>query len=150
MNKTDCCISSNRIKFKPSHLSRIKELTEVFENDDFELVKLFFNLSPEMFCVLSRDFRFIKTNKSWQSILGWSTQDLTDKSVLDFIHKDDIECIKNAFNSYDVDPVTVILRCKIKKDGYKNLEWNILFWKDERFYAVVREASSKCVKCASK
>ena len=143
-NDSQTCVSTSKLEFKPSNISKIKELTDKL--DGFELVELFFNLCPEMFCVINPKYEFVKTNNRWLS-LGWSTQDLTNKSVLDFIHPDDVYKMKLAFDSCGDEPMIAITRCKTKMGNCKLLEWNILLRQDGRYYAAVREATDRCVRC---
>jgi PAS domain S-box-containing protein len=49
----------------------------------------FFTFSNEMVCVASVQGYFLRVNAAWTKILGWSTEELTSRSFLEFIHPDD-------------------------------------------------------------
>ncbi len=48
-----------------------------------------FNLSLDMLCVANFDGWFMQVNPSWTRILGWSSDELKSRPLIEFVHPDD-------------------------------------------------------------
>jgi len=48
-----------------------------------------FDLSLDLLCVADFKGRLKLVNPAWTSILGWTTEELTTRPMIDFIHPDD-------------------------------------------------------------
>lgn len=134
--------------FKPSRISRIKELTNILSEETKEL-DIFFNLCPDLLCIASVDGYFIKMNPAWERELGWTIHELTERPFFDFLHPEDVEKTKKVISEMSFSRVNrFINRYKIKgSDSYMPLEWNATSWMDDYTYAVAREISEECVTC---
>src|SRR5690606_1059200 len=55
-----------------------------------------FNHSLSLMAITSFEGYFKKLNPAWQKTLGWPTEELLNKPVLDFIHPDDVQKTKDA------------------------------------------------------
>jgi|TARA_R110000737_G_scaffold352882_2_gene400836 PAS domain S-box-containing protein len=51
----------------------------------------FFNLSPELLCVVGFDGHFKRVNTAFQNVLGYTEEELEKKPLSDFIHENDRE-----------------------------------------------------------
>jgi len=49
----------------------------------------YFLLSEDLLCISGFDGRFLRVNPSWEKLLGYTTEELTSRPYLDFIHPDD-------------------------------------------------------------
>ena len=57
----------------------------------------FFNLSPDLFCIISADRFFKYVNPAWENVLGWSHEELFGKPINSFIHPDELkEIVRNC------------------------------------------------------
>ena len=105
--------------------------------DDIYQYKLLFDSSIDLLCIIKNNY-FIKCNKSFHKILGYTDNELYNTPYTDFIHPDDIEKtnkeLENAIsfeNRY------------ITKDGKVIwLSWNSYFT-DGLIYAYARDITSK-------
>lgn len=133
--------------FKPSHVDRIKELTETLE-EDYSFLELFFNLSPDMLCIINNSGYFVKLNPAWQRELGWSIQELTEKPFYSFLHPDDVDTTTYKINSIKDGKIVRFYNRFRKKntDDYIYLEWSTT-WSKGMAYAVIREVSKDCLSC---
>src|SRR5258705_10085413 len=55
---------------------------------DFER---FFNLIPDLACIVSTDGYFKKVNAAWETTLGYTQEEVLRTPMLEFIHPDDLE-----------------------------------------------------------
>jgi PAS domain S-box-containing protein len=55
--------------------------------DDFE--QRFFDLSIDLLCVLDFSGRFVRLNTAWESVLGYTRDELMSRPFIDFVHFDD-------------------------------------------------------------
>lgn len=61
------------------------------KNSEQEFAEIF-NMSLDLICVADiQEARFIKVNPAFRETLGYSVEELTSRSFMDFVHPDDIE-----------------------------------------------------------
>ncbi|MGD9247295.1 MAG: PAS domain-containing protein, partial [Desulfobacteraceae bacterium] len=53
--------------------------------------EFYFNASVDLLCIIGFDLKFKQINPSWETILGWTRNDLEGKLYTDFVHPEDIE-----------------------------------------------------------
>ncbi|MBN1759352.1 MAG: PAS domain S-box protein [Chitinispirillaceae bacterium] len=103
---------------------KVEERTaEVF--NAHEEVTRFFTLTLDLLCIADVEGRFIRCNKAWEGMLGYSVDDLEGKRFLDFVHPDDIPMtmkqIERLREGGEVVDFTNRYRCF---DGsYRWIEW---------------------------
>src|SRR6185312_4820709 len=64
------------------------DLLAIEAQRDFEL---FFNLIPDLACIVSTDGYFKKVNPAWETTLGYTREEVLGTRMLEFIHPDDLE-----------------------------------------------------------
>lgn len=72
---------------RTSWLSTARDITELKKAEN-EL-NLFFDLVPDMVCIATADGYFKKINKAWETVLGFSSEELLGTPIMDLIHPDD-------------------------------------------------------------
>jgi len=103
-----------------------------------ELAAIFY-LSPNLISVFD-DTNFIKVNPTWEKQMGWKPKDLLSKSMMDFIHQEDVELTKNALAKLDKrDVVYFDNRCRKKGGGYRWLSWSASKWLHGGIYGIARD-----------
>ncbi|MFV8393351.1 PAS domain S-box protein [Flavobacterium sp. LB2P6] len=105
---------------------------------------VFFNISTDLFSIISSEGCFIEVNEAWKSTLGYSVDDLIGKPFEKFLHPDDIEqtAIKftNVVQGQEV--INFINRYLCKDGSYKWLEWKgKINEKNNRIYNVARDVT---------
>ncbi|MCB9663624.1 MAG: response regulator [Alphaproteobacteria bacterium] len=50
----------------------------------------FFRMAQDMLCLANTEGYFTWINPRWEQVLGWSTEQLTSRPFLDFVHPDDV------------------------------------------------------------
>lgn len=94
------------------------------KNTEIQLEQ-FFNINLDLLCITDFDGKFIKVNKEWEELLGYSAEELVEKNYLDFVHPDDLKKTKQAMaNLRDKEKVVdFINRFESKEGSYRFIEW---------------------------
>ncbi|HWF46494.1 MAG TPA: response regulator [Bryobacteraceae bacterium] len=97
---------------------------------DFER---FFNLIPDLACIVSNDGYFKKVNPAWETTLGYSIEEVLSRPMLDFIHPDDLEPTLNeiARQSREYRTKHFVNRYRCKDGSYRIFDWRTTFNRDE-------------------
>jgi len=85
-----------------------------------------FTLSMDLLCIVRLDGYFIRTNPTFEKVLGFSEEELRNQPVFDFLHPDDRE---NAIIEYEKlrsgEPTRSLEnRFRCKNGGYKWVAWS--------------------------
>lgn len=108
-------------------VTTIKDITKEKKLNEALLTKnKIFDYSTELLSIVGFDGYFKLINPSWESKLGWSTEELLSKPFIEFVHPDDVDRTKGAtFSIIDGQEVLHFENRYICKDGtYKTLSWN--------------------------
>jgi len=86
----------------------------------------FFELSINLHLIARFDGTILKTNDSWQRVLGYAPDELTGKLFTDFIHPEDIETTRAEVGRLVQGQTTFEFesRYRHKEDGYRLLLWS--------------------------
>lgn len=127
--------------------SKVGSVSTNLENNSSDLVKnIFFRLSPDLFCVASAEGYFTELNPAWESLLGYTTEELMSKPFIEFLHPDDIGVTEQEFAEELAGKAVLkfINRYRCKDGNYKWLEWHGLK-SDESdvVYAVARDITGR-------
>ena len=89
-----------------------------------EELNRFFDLVPVMVCVASNG-KFDKINNAWESVLGYSKEEMIGTAFTDYIHPEDIEPTLKEVQTQIGGGLTInfINRYRAKNGEYKLLEW---------------------------
>lgn len=104
----------------------------------------FFSVNLDLFCIGSKDGIILKVNKSWESILGYSTHYLEGKNVLEFVHPDDIKTTVNMLYKLleDKKYANLVNRFVSIDGSYRYFEWNLEYY-EEMIYAAARDITDR-------
>jgi PAS domain S-box-containing protein len=104
----------------------------------------FFNLSPDMLCVIGFDGYFKQLNPAAEAILGYSVAEMLDRKSIDFVHPDDREATLKEIANIAAGNSSVYFenRWQCQDGSYKWLGWTASpFPAGESIYAVARDIS---------
>lgn len=107
------------------NLRRLRELTESLAVIELEMAA-FFDLCPDLLAIADSSGYFIKTNKHWTTVLGWSSEELQGKPWLYFVHPDDIDQTISIFSvmSSGNKITNFVNRYRCKNGDYVCISWN--------------------------
>ncbi len=105
----------------------------------------FFEMSLDMFCMISYDFHLQQISPAWEKTLGWTKSKLQGISLIELIHPDDREVslatLETAVNSSD--PITLENRLLCQNGDHRSISWKLQTQSDDQLiYAVARENSN--------
>lgn len=101
-----------------------KTISEALQLKTEEL-ESFFNVALDLLCIADIQGNFIRVNKAWENILGYSVPDLEQRQFLEFVHPDDIEAtLKSMTELSEQHPIlNFVNRYKTKDGSYRFIEW---------------------------
>lgn len=104
-------------------------------------VNEFFAICPDLFCILSKEGNFVTLNPAWESVLGYSLNDLAGKNFIETLHPDDQGPVQNQIRQQLKENVALSFagRIRCSDNSYKTLEWKGRASHDGSVCAVARE-----------
>lgn len=105
-----------------------------------ELFQDFFDINPDLMCIVGKDGSFVKINQQWEKTLGFSMEEILMRKITDFIHIDDLPAVYEIF-ALPQEPNAVIQltnRFRCKDGSYRHLEWRTRA-KGNLIYAAARD-----------
>ncbi|HEY1215349.1 MAG TPA: PAS domain S-box protein [Bryobacteraceae bacterium] len=97
---------------------------------DFER---FFNLIPDLACIVSADGYFKKLNPAWETTLGYTREEVLNTPMLELIHPDDVERSLNevAKQGRQYRTKHFVNRYRCKDGSYRIFDWRTTFNRDD-------------------
>ena len=85
----------------------------------------FFSVTLDLLCIANTEGYFLRLNPAWESILGYSREELTAKRFLYFVHPDDLVRTQGAVSALASQRTVIYFENRYRcKDGtYRWLEW---------------------------
>lgn len=106
----------------------------------------FFNLSKDMLCIASTDGYFRQVNPAFETILGWTAEELTTRPLIEFVHPDDwaATLCETQKNAAGIETTGFENRYRCKDGCYKWLSWRSTSLPEQRLiYAVARDITDR-------
>ena len=106
----------------------------------------FFDLSVDLFGIADLHGRFERVNEKFTQVLGYSTEELTSRPFLDFVHPEDRQDTLDQVRRMALgEPAIQFLNRYLHANGhYLWLEWNARQVPEERaIYAVARDVTDR-------
>ena len=108
-------------------------------------LETFFNLSPDLFCIISDEMFLKYLNPAWESALGWTHEELLGKTIKSLIHPDDageamgeLEALKEKLSG------GFQARFRHSNGSFRWLEWRLTFWRESNnIYGVARDITKR-------
>lgn len=104
----------------------------------------FFNVALDLLCIVDISGHFIRLNKAWSELLGYSQGDLEGKRILDFVHEEDFRNSHEILNSLQSQNVAskFINRFRAQDGSYLSIEWHIVAV-GQIVYAAARDITAR-------
>lgn len=115
-------------------------------NDSKAEFESFFNLLPELACVVSADGCFKKLNLAWEEKLGFSMAEVQSRSFIDFVHPEDVEATHKEIEKQIAGTIadSFVNRYRCKDGSYRWLEWKVAPVKNKTLlYVTARDITER-------
>ena len=85
----------------------------------------FFSVNLDLLCIADMEGNFLKVNREWSAVLGYSIEELQRRRFLDFVHPDDLEATLGAMTRLgrQEDVLNFVNRYRAKDGSYRFIEW---------------------------
>jgi PAS domain S-box-containing protein len=105
---------------------RRKKVAEESLRQRTEELDQFFNVTLDLFCIANTDGYFLRLNPAWESVLGYTREELTAKRFLEFVHPDDLDRTREAISTLTSQQKIFLFENRYRcKDGtYRWLQWS--------------------------
>lgn len=136
------------ITFTPSKMGRLKELTSILAVEE-EQIMSFFEICPNLLCVLDKDTHILLSNDAWELELGYSKASLSSAPLLSLVVAHDRKSFEEVVDNLQESQITRShIRCISKSGCIVHLEWDMTLGNDGNIYASARRIPAECFKCA--
>jgi len=106
----------------------------------------FFTVSLDLLCVADMEGHFVRLNPAWETVLGFTIEELLSKPYLEFIHPEDQRSTVTEAQKLEGGGVTLTFenRYRCKDGSYRWLLWNAVPLPDKRLiYAAARDITER-------
>jgi PAS domain S-box-containing protein len=106
----------------------------------------FFNLSQDLFGVATFDGFFVRVNPAWQTVLGYTEDELRASPFMDFVHPEDQAATVDAMSALSTGAHVIDFenRYRSKNGAYRWLQWRSSpFAKQGLIYAAARDVTER-------
>lgn len=108
-----------------------------------EELDTFFDIQPELMCISTLDGKFLKINRMWEKIFGYTSDELIGESFQKLIHPDDLpKTTQKEYISGDGIVQGFRNRYLTKSGTVIYLEWSAAI-KDGKYYASARDITER-------
>ena len=85
----------------------------------------YFSVAADMLVVTGTDGRFVRANPAWHDVFGWTSEEMTSRPWLDFVHPEDREVtVAEAARLFEGgDAIAFENRYRAKDGSYRWLRW---------------------------
>jgi PAS domain S-box-containing protein len=115
------------------------------EKEDLKNYEMLFNLSNDLICIV-KDGYFKKINPAFEQTLGWTSEQLLEKPVQEFIHSEDIGYSREQLKTLSdtIKTLTINNRYRTADGNYKLLQWVVTKEPDTgNSYAIGRDITEQ-------
>lgn len=124
-------------------ITQRKEMEIVLQEKHEELDN-FFTAALDLLCIGDMDGRFVRVNKEWENVLGYTVAELEGRPFLDLVHPDDRQPTLDAiaFLSEQNPILNFTNRYRTKNGRYRLIEWRS-YPRGQHIYAAARDITER-------
>ena len=109
-----------------------------------EILENFFNVTPDLLCIIDKTGGFIRVNQAWEQSLGYAPKELEGSDFLQYVHPEDYNLSKRKLEETQAkkEILTFVNRYQTKGGQYRYLEWRA-WWQNGFIYAASRDIKKR-------
>ena len=118
--------------------------TLALQQDTAQQLTNFFDVSNDLLCIRDASGRFVRVNRAWETVLGYTMAELEGAPLLPLIHPDDVAATRGHMQRIhsEEEVIGFINRYRGKDGEYRHLEWKARRSGDI-VYGVARDVSKR-------
>ncbi|MCS7017480.1 MAG: PAS domain-containing protein [Cytophagales bacterium] len=91
-----------------------------------QLSEAFFELAPQMLCIVRADGLLVRVNSEWENVLQYAAEKLIGNSIFSFIHPADIASTQGALDALNNGEAIrgFVNRYRCADGSYRSIQWN--------------------------
>jgi len=133
--------------FRRRHMRKAQRAAEIAREQVRmlrEKLESFFEISPDMLCIMDIEGRFFKLNPSWQKMSGYPLETLTNAVLYEYLHPEDVDATRAAMSGLSrKDAVSSFCNRFLRPDGsYRYIEWHAAS-RGEYVFAAARDVTER-------
>ncbi|MGE4519546.1 MAG: PAS domain S-box protein [Desulfobacteraceae bacterium] len=112
------------------------------ERQKSEELEGFFSVNLDLLCIADTDGNFVKVNKEWGSVLGYSADELYSRKFIELVHPDDLQSTLKAMSELKKQNkiLNFVNRYRAKNGSYRFIEWRS-YPEGNLIYAAARDVT---------
>ncbi len=136
-------LSASRIHTEPEPIGLVvvRDISERRKAQD--TLERFFLLSPALFGIVSPGGQLLRGNQAWESVLGYTAEDLKSTPVTDLVHPEDRELAATTIREAGGEMSSREIRCRHKEGSDRWLSWSISRVGDIRYLVALDVTATK-------
>lgn len=109
-----------------------------------EELNTFFDCALDLLCITSIEGYFLRLNREWESVLGYSMEELEHRNFIDFIHPEDQQSTQDTIRLFKEHQrvINFTNRFRAKNGNYKWIEWKS-YPKENKIFAAARDITER-------
>ena len=121
-----------------------RKAAEELIREKIKEIEGFFNVSLELLCIADLDGNFLRVNNAWESILGFSVEEIQKRKFLDFVHPNDLQSTLNEMVLLGEGRQTLnfVNRYQHKDGSWRYIEWRAQM-EGAKIYAAARDITDR-------
>jgi PAS domain S-box-containing protein len=140
------CIRGRELSIAIYHdVSDIRAIRDNLQEKAQELDRFFTNNPDMLFCVTGTDHSFNRLSPAWEKALGYRPAELEGKTILDFVHPDDLAATRTVLQHLGDEgkTVTFVTRFRCREGSYRWLEWRAFLSGQKKIFAAAQDITER-------
>ncbi|MCX6078446.1 MAG: PAS domain S-box protein [Chloroflexi bacterium] len=121
-----------------------RKAAEEMIRESVQEIESFFDVSLDLLCIADLQGNVLRLNKAWESTLGYSTDSLSQRNLLEFVHPDDLQASIEEMKRLGAGQkiLNYVNRYRCEDGSWRYIEWRAQA-DGNRVYAAARDITER-------